>query len=357
MSRVRKAAGAVLVLALAGGLGGCSFVGDVAEGQRITTERLQVADALRVLTEKVAGLDEVVSARYHFDAVDVATTPGLEVEFASADADAWRDVVATVEAATADGALEAYPVAVSLAGGGIRSSFDTQWGAGWLDAASLATAARLAGLFAGARVEVSGVSDTAAFIAVTVPGSAEDLLVRVASDAELADLLATLDPHDLYVEFRAPGVSLSGGLVALDAVDWATQVLSTELPRIPVGLAPDEEAPFPSEWVQVDLSSGMTGVMLGVELFSGDEPGAGAAWDELVELLVAPLPQADGAECIPFQITYGWPGVQGNFPSFTNACVDYGSTSSDPDRASIVELHEALTASGIDLDALGFTLT
>ncbi|MCS0498496.1 hypothetical protein [Protaetiibacter mangrovi] len=349
MSRSRRVAAVALVATVAVGLTGCSFLGDIVDGQRITTERLGVADALRVLVGQLEQLEQVESASYSFDAADVSTTPGVEVELATLDGDDWREVADTIEQAASADALADYPVAVDLSAGAVSGWFDTQYGADWIGEDVLATARRMGELFPDARVGLSGAAESAAFVSVGVPGSAEELLDRVAGDAAVRDVIAALDPSHIALTLGAPGLELSGAAVATEAADWARQVLSVPLPRSGGELS--------SGWVQVTASGPPGDTWLGVELVGDSALGEGAAWDALLDLLETPVPQVNGPDgCVPLQVMYAWPGVQGNFPSFTNGCFGLEIISTDPDRPSLVALREALAASGLDLEALGFTL-
>ncbi|TPX05432.1 hypothetical protein FJ656_06535 [Schumannella luteola] len=162
-------------------------------------------------------------------------------------------------------------------------------------------------------------------------------------------MIAALDPSHIALTLGAPGLELSGAAVATEAADWARQVLSVPLPRSGGELS--------SGWVQVTASGPPGDTWLGVELVGDSALGEGAAWDALLDLLETPVPQVNGPDgCVPLQVMYAWPGVQGNFPSFTNGCFGLEIISTDPDRPSLVALREALAASGLDLEALGFTL-
>jgi len=353
MSRTRVAC-AALVVALAAGLTGCSFIGDVAEGQRITNERLGVADALRVLVDELNALEQVETASYHFDAIDVTTRPGVEVELTTLDGGDWLEVAELIEQAGAEDALDGYPIGARLTSGAVTSSFDTQYGVGWLGDEPLSTARRVLEFFPDARIDLSGISGSSAFVSVGLSAPAEELLDRMRSDSELRGFLDGLDPNEVYLNLGVPGLSLSGALSA-DAAAWARGVLAVDLPRPDFS---DADASYPTAWVSVTISGAPGDAMLGVELIGDSGPGSGAAWDELVSLLASPVPELNGAGvCVPLQITYSWPGVQGNWPSFVTDCVDWGASNIDPERPSLVELREALTASGIDPVSLGFTLS
>lgn len=344
---------AAAALVLVAGLAGCSFLDDLAQGQRITTDRLRAADALRVLVGQLEQLDGVEAARFHFDAVDVTSVPGVDVELTSVDAAAWRAAARLIEEAADEESLNAYTLAAALSAGTVVARFDTQWGSAWLGDDAVATAARAVELFPEATVVVGG-GGSAAFVSTGVTESAEELLARVTGDDDVVALLTGLDPARVAVEFRAAGLSLSGALTSPEAVAWATGILSSELPRLPIAA---DAAPV-TEWVSVTMSSGIDGTILGVELVGDTELATGPAWTRLLDLLTAPVPELDGpGTCVPLQITYSWPGVQGNWPSFTNDCVDWGSSSGDSDRPSLVALREALAASGIDLEVLGYRLT
>lgn len=353
MVRRRRIAGAALIAALAAGLAGCSFLGDIADGQRITTERLGAADALRVLVGQLEQLDQVESASYSFDAVDVSTMPAVEVELATLDGDDWREVAELVEQAGAADALADFPIAARLSSDTVTSGFDTQYGAQWLGDEPLSVAERLLGFFPGATVDISGVSESSAYVSVGTSDPAEQLLDRMWSDPGLRTVLDGLDPNRVVVNLGAPGVSLSGALTP-DAASWAREVLAVDLPRPDYS---DPDAPYPTEWVSVSVGGAPGDTMLGVELVGTMDVGAGTAWDELVRLLASAVPELNGpGACVPLQISYSWPGVRGNWPSFVTECAGWGSNGGDPDRPSLVELREALAASGIDLAALGYTL-
>ena len=355
MSRSSRVAGVALAVALATGLAGCSFLGDLGEGQRITTERLVVADALRVLVEKLNALDQVASASYHFDALDVATSPGVDVELTTTDATDWREAVDLIDEAAQQDVFEVNPIGVRLTAGALGSSFNTEYGVGWLTDESLAAAGRVGVLFPTSRLELWSTSESSAYLSVVVPESAEELLTRVTDDPEVDAFLVGLDPEHVLVGFGAAGLSLSGVRGSAEALGWLHARLSSGLPPYPTGF--DADAVYPTEWVQVSIEGPEGDRWLSLQLVGDTEPGSGSAWDELVEVLTTPLPELNGpGACVPFQVFYSWPGVRGNSPSFLNECVVWGDNGTDPDRPTLVELREALAASGIDLDALGFTL-
>lgn len=351
MSRMRRVTSLALVAALAAGLTGCSFLGDLAEGQRITTERLGVDNALRTLVGELNGLEQVASASYHFDAVDPTTAPGVEVTLTTLDGDDWTEVASVIQATADDDALDGYPVAVQLTAGAVTSSFDTQYGLDWIDAETMAVVQCGVELFPEARVEVSGASASASFVSISVDDPAEALLDRMTTDPEVRGLIDGTDPSRIFLSFGAPGLSIAGTGSA-DAAAWVTRVLAVDLPRPAVGNA------YPSAWVQVSLSGLAGDLMLGVELVGADDLATGPAWDALIAILTSPAPEVNGpGTCTPLQVMYAWPGVQGNFPSFVTECAEWGGNGMDPDRPSLVDLREALAASDIDLDALGFTLS
>ncbi|MFT4285599.1 MAG: hypothetical protein QM598_12265 [Protaetiibacter sp.] len=355
MSRTRVAC-AALVFALAAGLTGCSFIGDVAEGQRITNERLGVADALRVLVDELNALEQVETASYHFDAIDVTTKPGVEVELTTTDATDWGEAVDLIGEAAQQDAFEGYPIGVQLTAGALRSSFSTEYGVSWLTQESLAAAGRLGVLFPTSRLELWGMSQSSAAVSVVVPETAEELLTRVAGDAEVRAFLAGLDPERVQVGFGAAGLSLSGAPDSAEGIEWLRDRLSSGLSLYPTGF--DADAVYPTEWVEVSIEGPEGDRWLSLQLVGDTELGSGPAWDELVEVLTTPLPQLNGpGACVPFQVFYSWPGVRGNWPSFVNECVEWGANGADPDRPSLVALREALVASGVDLDTLGFTLS
>ncbi|QNO37656.1 hypothetical protein H4J02_01000 [Protaetiibacter sp. SSC-01] len=355
---LRRIAASVLAVALVAGLAGCSFLENLSEGQRITNERLRVADALRILVGQLESLDAVDRASYHFDAIDVTSTPGVAVELTSVDAGGWREAVRLIEEAAGDEPLSEHSLAAALSSGAVTAQFDTEWGSAWLHDDSIGTAARLVELFPEARIAVGGGGESTAFISLSATETAEELLARVTGDEAVLDLVGGLDPARVAVEFRAAGLSLSGSLASPEAAAWATGILSRELPRHPAG---SDGTPV-DEWVLVTIGAGIEGsglgTTLGIELVGATELATGPAWEQLLEVLATPVPEFDGPGiCVPLQIMYAWPGVQGNWPSFTNECVEWENTSGDPDRPSLVALREALAASGIDLDALGYTLS
>ncbi len=353
MPRRRLLAAAALVLAA--GLGGCSFLDDLSEGQRITTERLQVADALRTLVGQLEDLEQVASARFHFDAVDVTTAPAVEVELTSIDAGDWRETVELIAAAGAKEPLDQFTVAAQLSADRLTIGFDTEWGHAWLSDTALGTAARALELFPDARVQLGAASESSAFLSVMLTDTAESLLTRLVDDAEVRALVASAPPGAIWLELQAPGLRIAGGLDSSDAVGWVVDRLSGGLTRAPV--LDGGREPLPEEWVAVRIDGPRGDKMVDLELVGATPLATGPAWEQLVEVLTAPMPELNGpGACVAVQITYSWPGVRGNWPSFANECVGEDISSGDPDRPSLVELREALTASGIDLDALGYRL-
>lgn len=340
-----------LAVALAVGLGGCSLVDEVAEGQRITFERLRVADSLRILVGELEALDGVASASYTFDAVDLTSEPALEVQLVSIAADTWTAVGDAIDRAALDEPLRDHPLGATLRSDRLVSTFTTEERLDWLDDDTMADVQRALELLPDARVELSGYGESA-FIVAAHPDAAERLLDRITGDAELRAYLDGVDPRRLAVDLRAPGLTVSGA-VSAEVADWIRAILDRDLPRPDFS---DPDAPPATEWVAVTVSGGAGDAVVSVELV-GSALGSGPAWDGLVDLLTAPVPEVNGpGACVPLQVMYAWEGVQGSFPSFSSVCAGWVVSSGDPGRPSLVELREALAASGIDPEALGYDL-
>lgn len=365
MSRRGRAVGAALVVAVAVALSGCSFIGDITEGQRITTERLGVADALRVLTDKLKGLEQVSSASYAFDALDVSTTPSLQVELTTLDTAGWEEVVATIDAAAAEDALVGSPIAVSItsgsspgsAAGSVSASFDTQYGGDWLLGGALDTASQALAAFPGALINLSSASDSAAAVAVGIPDTAEQLLERSATDASVAQLAEDARSTGQWLMLSADGLDVSGAPPET-LVAWASGVLADGLPRYPNALDFDEST-LSARTMTLSIADTPSPGSVTAMWRSDAAPGEGEEWNSFTAALLAAVPLATpGSGCMPFQLSYSWPGLGQAANLFTGCGADVGTASSgNPDREALTTFRAALAASGIDLGTLGFTLS
>jgi hypothetical protein len=351
MSR-RRAVSAALAATLVMLLTGCSFVNDVFEGQRITTERLGVDGVLRSLVADLAAIDGVESAVYSFDAADVSTTPSVDVELATTSFALWDAVVTRIDAAGDDAALAAYPAQVAIASPDLTSSFDTKYGADWFDDATFAVATDAASAFPGSRVRLEGVGPDVANVSVAAPESAELLLARVADDPVVRELFDSAQAGGDVLGLGADGFGLSDMPTAAETA-WALDLLDTDAPRYPVVIDPSAEFVSPDEWIRVALD-GSHGVYQ-VELISAAPLGSGPVWDAFVSILRTGAPDSRvPGECVLMYVNYAWPGASGNWPLAVPTCAPYSIE--QPDRPALLELREALAAEGIIPEELGFEL-
>lgn len=353
MTRARRGLGAVAgVAVLAAALTGCQFVGDVVEGQRLSSERLAADSALRQLTAELADVDQVASAVYDFDAGDVASTPSLAVEFTGAGFAAWHEVASRIEVAGRTDALRDHPVSVGFASPTVGSSFDSQYGAPWLSEDALAIAADAATAFAGGHAMVSGASETSAFITVDVDEAADDLLFRVADDPLLLQLAERARVGQHWLSLSTDGLEITG-TPSPELLSWAHGVLASGVPALVMAAEPAEPQ---DEWVTVSLASGDQGSSISASWSGAAEPGAGgSAWEGFVAAVRAgPVGSADG--CVPVFLSFSWPGL-GSSASVAATCGDPGPAPGDPDRPSLTVLRDALAAEGVVPEDLGFVLS
>ncbi|QEO09186.1 hypothetical protein [Protaetiibacter larvae] len=350
---VRAAAAALAAVVAASALSGCQFVEDVVAGQRLLTAGLNADAALRELVAELEALVSVESAEYAFDAADVDSRPGLQVALVSTDPGDWREVQSLIEETGELDAFEERPITATLTSGMVSATIDTGSHL-LLGADALAAAREAGGLFPDARIELAPWSDVAAAVTVSTPGTAEELLARVTGDPGVRAFLAPLDPERVWVAFRAAGLEL-GGIPSAAEAQWILDRLAVELPRYPVAVGADAAVAYPTEWVQVSAGVSAADRMFTIQLVGDDGVATGPAWDALLEVLRVGAPGADDS-CAPLQVFYPWPGVQGNWPSFVNDCVEWADANA-VDRPTLAPLRDALAASGIDLAALGFRLS
>lgn len=328
------------VAALAVALGGCSAVQDVLEGRALNVERLGVDGVLRALTAELATIDGVESARYHFDALDVSSLPGVEVELAHIDYALWVDVVERIEVAGDNDALEGYVLTAALSAEAVRAHFDTDTGATWLTEPTLRVAADATSVFPGSVPMLSGVG-----VALTVPSSAEELFERVDADPEVARLLADAKRAGPVLTLSTDGLELSGAVDAV-LVEWARERLAGEVSRL--GTAASGE-PQP-EWVWVSIAPESVGASWMSATTPGDD---GPVWEAYLATIRAGVVLTSAGDCVPTTLSFGSPGV---------SAVAYASC--DPtdvwiageERAPVAALRAALADAGVIPEELGFTL-
>lgn len=354
-SQVQRAVGVVATIAVLGAtLTGCQFLGDLSEGQRISSERLAVDSALRQLTAEIEGIDEVDSVEYDFDAGDVASTPSLHVEMADVEFSAWHEVASRIEEAGAEDAMSSYPVAVTLDSPSVGSSFDSQYGASWLSADSLSIAADAAAAFPDSRAIVSGASESAAFITVPAHATAEQVLARLADDPVIVQLSERARAGGHWLSISTDGLEVAGTPSA-ELAQWTVDVLAAGVPRLVMSAEPTEPL---DEWVTVSLSVDGQTSSISASWAGGVEPSAGGqAWDAFVSAMRAG-PPGDGTDdgCVPVYLSYSWPEMGGSASAFAN-CGDPAPVSGNPDRPSLAALRDALAAQGIAPEDLGFELS
>jgi hypothetical protein len=330
-------------------LTGCGFVNDVFEGQRITTERLGVDSALRALTTELAAIDGVTSAVYSFDAVNVATSPGVEVTLADTEFALWDDVVTRIETAAETDALQAYPVSVALSSDVLGVRFDTRYGAPWLTEAALQVATRAASVFPGAVPDLSGISATDTGVYLVASGSAEDLLARLSGDAEVVGLLEAAREGHVTLIVSADGVDISGA-PGFELLQWARERLASGVPLMP---NVTEEQP-PDEWMYLSIASAASLDSVNVGFQSSAEPGEHtAAWDAFVAALRAGPPTTASGSCVDTYVSLSWPGIANSAVAYAG-CGEAAAVAST-ERPAVTALREALAAEGVSLEALGFT--
>lgn len=344
-----------LAAALATTVSGCSFVNDVFEGQRITTERLGVDGVLRSLVTDLAAIDGVESAVYSFDAADVSSMPRVEVELANPSFALWDAVVTRVETAADDDALAAHPARVDIASPDLMSSIDTQYGADWFDDATFTIATDAASAFPGSQVRLQGYGPGAGEVGVTTPDPAEQLLDRLAEDPVVLELVEAAATTHTHLAFVAAGLDL-WGVPNAELRDRGRAALAADVPRYPVVFDAEAEPAAPGEWVRVMLSSDGDTSSLGVTLRSDSPLGEGTVWKAFVATVrdAVGTSHASGG-CLPFDISYLWPGSPSSVSAYSGCGGTKGSGGS-PDRPALRELREALAAEGIIPEELGFEL-
>lgn len=353
MARARRSVGAALVVVIvAAGLTGCQFVGDVVEGQRLSSERLAVDSALRQLAAQLEGVDLVDSVEYDFDAGDVASTPNLRVELAGAEFASWHEVATRIEEVGADDTMRDHPISVTLESPSVGSSFDSQNGAPWLSADSLALAADAASAFPQSHVTVSGASATSAFITVTAHDPAEQLLDRLAGDPLVAELTERARAGDHWLSLSTDGLEVAG-TPSRELAQWTRGVLAADVPRLVMRAEPTEPL---DEWVIVSLSVDETSTSISASWSGASEPATGGrSWDAFVAALRDGSPD-DGGTCVPVYLSYSWPGMGATAAAFST-CGDPAPASGDPDRPALTAMRDALAAEGIVAEDLGFELS
>lgn len=333
-------------------LSGCQFVGDVVEGQRLSSERLAVDSALRQLTADIESIALVESAAYDFDAGDVASTPALAVEFAASDFAAWREAASRIEEAGRADALRDHPVAVSFTSPTVGSSFDAQYGASWLSEDALSIATDAASAFAGGRVMMSSATETSAYITVGTDTPAEELLSRAAADPLLLDLFERARAGQHWLSLSADGVEISGTPSA-ELVSWARGVLDAGVPALVMTAEPVEPQ---AEWVTVSLATDDQGSSIAASWSGAAEPAAGgSAWEGFVAAVRSgPVDSVDG--CVPVFLSFSWPGPASS-ASVAATCGDPAPAPGNPDRPSLTVMRDALAAEGIFPEQLGYVLS
>jgi hypothetical protein len=335
---------------LAATLAGCGFVTDVFEGQRITAERLGVDAALRALTGELAAIDGVESAVYSFDAGNVATSPGLDVQLASIEFDVWHDVIARIEGAAESDAFEGYAIAATLASDPIRVQFDSRYGAPWLTEATLRVASDAASVFPGATPDISGVSATDTAVYLTVSDTAEQLLSRLHEDPLVVQLLEAAREAHQTLFLSAGGVEISGA-PGPELLQWARDRLASGVP-----LHAGADAEPQEEWMYVSIAHDGTFGSVNAGWHSAAEPGVGgAAWDAYLAALRDGPPRTASGECVETYLSLSWPGI-GNSASAYGGCEAATPPADATERPQATVLREALAAEGISLDELGFVL-
>jgi hypothetical protein len=333
-------------------LTGCSFVNDVFEGQRITTERLGVDAALRALTSELAAIDGVESAVYSFDAANASTMPGVEVSLADTDFALWDDVVTRIEKVAESGSLDGYAVGVALASDVLTVQFDTEYGAPWLTEAALQVATDAASVFPGSAPGLLGTSETDSAVYLSVPGSAEELLSRLHDDVEVAGLIASAEEAHQMLSFSADGIDITG-VPDVALMQWTRDRLAADLPRMLTSVNYDPDVVRP-EWMGVSIANYQGIGSIAGNWASASDPGEGEVWAAYVEALRAGPPRTASGGCIETYLSLNWPGIANSASAYAG-CSDAPAATA-PERERTTVLRAALAAEGIIPEDLGFTL-
>jgi hypothetical protein len=348
MKRMRRGLAVASVAVVAAvALSGCGFVNDVFEGQRITTERLGVDGALRALVAELQGIDGVVSAAYHFDAVDVGTRPGLEVELETTEFPLWDDVLTRIHEAGRGEAFAELGIASVLTAGAIRVDDDARYDIAWLTQAVLDTAADATSLFPRASVSLSGVVEGGTMITLSVHDPAEQVLTRLTDDPAVVDMFASAQESRQSFSLYAEGLDVSG-TPGPEVVQWTRDRLAADLPR-----SYDEKAAHP-ELLVLSIAG-----YDGDDSISGSWAGAsapgerGPAWDAFLDAVRAGRPTTASGACVLTSLSFSWPGI-GQSATVVAPCDGPVVAPAPEERPAVTELREALETEGLDLDALGF---
>lgn len=348
----RIAAASLLVGVLATALTGCQFLGDVVEGQRLSSERLAVDGALRQLTAEIEKVALVESADYDFDAGDVASTPTLRVELSGTEFASWHEVASRIEEAAADDSMRGYPVAVTLDSPTVGSWFDSQYGASWLSEDALRLAADAASAFPESHADVSGASSASAYITVSTHEPAEQLLDRLADDPRVVELSERATAGGHWLSLSADGLEVTGAPSPAVA-QWTRGVLASDVPRLTMTAEPTLD-----EWVVVSLSVDGSSSSISATWAGTSEPSAGGqAWDGFLAALRGGAPAAvGGGGCVPLLLSYSWPGAGGSAGAFAS-CGEPVPEPANPDRPALKAMRDALAAEGFVPEDLGFSLS
>jgi|GEM_PF-2308116 len=349
MLQVRRSALAVgLAAVLALTLTGCQFLGDVAEGQRIASERLNADSRLRALVGELDGLAQVEHVEYSFDAADVETSPAIEVQLSGVEFDAWNGVVAPIEEAVADDALAGFTVDVTLHSGEFDAYFQTSddYTPGWFDAALLATASDAGTLFPGARVSMSG--GTGAGVSAAVGESAEELLARVSDDPAVVRLTEAARDAGHWLGLATDGLDVNG-TPSPETIGWAGQLLAHGA----LTMAGDGQ----DEWGLISVAGGGAGAESISANWAANVPAAdrSPAWLAFVAAVrLGPVVASDGT-CVPIFLGMQLPGSR--MVSASSLCGEPGLPSGGASAEQVEAVADALAAEGVVAGDFGFTLS
>src|SRR5690606_6962113 len=122
------------------------------------------------------------------------------------------------------------PISVTLESPSVGSSFDSQYGASWLDADALALAADAASAFPDAHAMVSGASDTSAFITVSAHDSAEQVLDRLTDDPLVVELSDRARAGGHWLSLSTDGLEVAG-TPSRELAQWTRGVLAADVPH------------------------------------------------------------------------------------------------------------------------------